>query len=162
MREAESWALPKNQTKPSQRRSHIQGRCHRGPGRHLRGFDDEALWLREAPQSLDSFDVEDYDFNDGEGDFATEDAPYKVKPKKQILIPDFSHIPRWGQSSPSGSYIISRCQSEDVHWYNIAKIRHQNINTARKNGLSIRSAIEHFDAAIVFIVLRIACAVAAI
>lgn len=69
-----------------------------------------------------------------------------------IIIPAttntiFRTYPDGADAAPYGSYIIDLCQPEDVLWGNIDRITRQNINTAYRKGVSIRSGIEHTDAA---------------
>jgi hypothetical protein len=59
----------------------------------------------------------------------------------------FRTYPAGADAAPYGSYIIDLAQSEDTLWRNVAKISRQNINTARKNGVSIQIGIEHLDQA---------------
>ncbi len=69
-----------------------------------------------------------------------------------IIIPAttntiFRTYPDGADAAPYGSYIIDLCQPEDVLWRNIDRITRQNIKTAQKKGVSIRSGIEHIDSA---------------
>ena len=59
----------------------------------------------------------------------------------------FRTYPDGADAAPYGSYIIDLAQPEDILWKNIDRIYRQNINTAPKNGVSIRSGTEHLDAA---------------
>jgi len=49
--------------------------------------------------------------------------------------------------APYGSYVIDLSQPEDTLWKKIHKITRQNINTAKKNGVTIQTGIEQIDAA---------------
>jgi lipid II:glycine glycyltransferase (peptidoglycan interpeptide bridge formation enzyme) len=69
-----------------------------------------------------------------------------------IIIPAttntiFRIYPDGADAAPYGSYVIDLSQSEDILWRNIERITRQNINTALKKGVAIRSGIEHLDAA---------------
>jgi len=59
----------------------------------------------------------------------------------------FRTYPDGADAAPYGSYVIDLSQPEDVLWKNIERITRQNINTAQRKGVSIRSGIEHTDAA---------------
>jgi lipid II:glycine glycyltransferase (peptidoglycan interpeptide bridge formation enzyme) len=74
-----------------------------------------------------------------------------------IIIPAtnnaiFRTYPDGADVAPYGSYVIDLCQPEDILWRNIERITRQNINTARKKGVSIRSRTEDLDAAYMLIV----------
>ena len=69
-----------------------------------------------------------------------------------IIIPAttnaiFRTFPDGADAAPYGSYIIDLGPQEDILWRNIDRIMRQNINSAKKNGVSIRSGLEHLDAA---------------
>jgi len=69
-----------------------------------------------------------------------------------IIIPAstntiFRTYPDGADAAPYGSYVIDLYQPEDVLWRNIDRITRQNINTAQRKGVSIRSGIEYTDAA---------------
>ena len=64
----------------------------------------------------------------------------------------FRTYPDGADAAPYGSYIIDLTQPEDILWRNIDRITRQNINTAQKKGVSIRSGIEHLDAAYMLVV----------
>jgi len=69
-----------------------------------------------------------------------------------IIIPAttnsiFRTYPDGADAAPYGSYVIDLCQPEDILWKNIDRITRQNINTAHKKGVSIRSGSEHIDEA---------------
>jgi hypothetical protein len=59
----------------------------------------------------------------------------------------FRTYPDGADAAPYGSYIIDLSQPEDVLWKNIDRITRQNINTAQRKGVTIRSGIEHTGAA---------------
>ncbi|MGB8953527.1 MAG: peptidoglycan bridge formation glycyltransferase FemA/FemB family protein [Candidatus Aminicenantales bacterium] len=59
----------------------------------------------------------------------------------------FRTYPDGADAAPYGSYVIDLCRPEDILWRNIDRITRQNIKTAQKNGISIRSGLEHLDAA---------------
>jgi hypothetical protein len=63
----------------------------------------------------------------------------------------FRSYPDGAVPAPYGSYIIDLSQTEDTLWRNIERITRQNINTAIKKGIIIRSGKEHLDAAYVLI-----------
>jgi hypothetical protein len=69
-----------------------------------------------------------------------------------IIIPAttntiFRTYPDGADVAPYGSYVIDLCQPEDILWRNIDRITRQNINTAQRKGVTIRSGTEHIDAA---------------
>lgn len=69
-----------------------------------------------------------------------------------IIIPAttntiFRTYPVGADAAPYGSYVIDLSQPEDMLWRNIDRITRQNINTARKKGVTIRNGIEHLDEA---------------
>jgi len=51
----------------------------------------------------------------------------------------FRTYPDGADAAPYGSYVIDLSQPEDNLWRKVGKITRQNINTGRKNGVSIRS-----------------------
>lgn len=69
-----------------------------------------------------------------------------------IIIPAttnaiFRTVPDGADVAPYGSYILDLSPHEDILWRNIDRIMRQNINSAKKNGVIIRSGLEHLDAA---------------
>jgi len=69
-----------------------------------------------------------------------------------IIIPAttntiFRTFPDGADAAPYGSFIIDLRPPEEVLWRNIDRVMRQNINSAKKNGVSIRSGLEHLDAA---------------
>jgi hypothetical protein len=69
-----------------------------------------------------------------------------------IIIPPSSNTvfrtyPDGVDAAPYGSYVIDLCQAEDILWRNIGRITRQNIRKAQKDGVSIRSGLEHLDVA---------------
>jgi hypothetical protein len=63
-----------------------------------------------------------------------------------IIIPAttntiFRTYPDGADAAPYGSYVIDLCQPENILWRNVGKITRQNIGTAQRNGVSIRSGI---------------------
>ena len=73
-----------------------------------------------------------------------------------IIIPAttntiFRTFPDGADAAPYGSYIIDLRPPEEVLWRNIDRVMRQNINSAKKNGVTIRSGLEHLDAAYVLI-----------
>jgi hypothetical protein len=69
-----------------------------------------------------------------------------------VIIPPtnntiFRTYPDGANPAPYGSYAIDLRQPEDVLWRNIGKTTRQNINTALKDGVSIREGIEFLDPA---------------
>lgn len=67
-----------------------------------------------------------------------------------IIIPAttntiFRIYPDGADAAPYGSYVIDLSQPEEILWKNIERITRQNINTAIKKGVSIRSGMEHLD-----------------
>ncbi len=63
----------------------------------------------------------------------------------------FRTYPDGADAAPYGSYIIDLTQPEDILWRKVHKISRQNIGTAQRNGVCIRSGIEHLDAAYVLV-----------
>jgi len=63
----------------------------------------------------------------------------------------FRIYPDGAVAAPYGSYVIDLAQPEDILWKNIDRITRQNINTALKNGVNIRSGFEHLDGAYMLI-----------
>ncbi len=51
----------------------------------------------------------------------------------------FRTYPDGADVAPYGSYVIDLSQEEDILWRNIERITRQNINSARKKGVTIRS-----------------------
>jgi hypothetical protein len=74
-----------------------------------------------------------------------------------IIIPAttntiFRTYPDGADVAPYGSYVIDLCQPEDILWRNIDRITRQNINTAQRKGVIIRSEIVDIDAAYTLVV----------
>ncbi len=59
----------------------------------------------------------------------------------------FRTYPDGADAAPYGSYLVDLRQPEDILWKNIGRITRQNIGTAQRDGVCIRSGIEHLDAA---------------
>jgi hypothetical protein len=59
----------------------------------------------------------------------------------------FRTYPDGADAAPYGSYLVDLRQPEDVLWKNIGRITRQNIGTAERDGVCIRSGLEHLDAA---------------
>jgi hypothetical protein len=57
----------------------------------------------------------------------------------------FRTYPDGADAAPYGSYVIDLSQPEDTLWKNIDRIMRQNINSALKKGVSIRSGMEYLD-----------------
>jgi len=58
----------------------------------------------------------------------------------------FQTYPDRADAAPYGTYIIDLCQPEETLFKNIDRILRQNINSAQKSGIKIRSAVEgEFD-----------------
>ena len=58
----------------------------------------------------------------------------------------FRTYPDSADAAPYGSYVIDLRPPEDILWKNIDRITRQNINTALKKGVSIRTGEAHLDA----------------
>lgn len=58
----------------------------------------------------------------------------------------FRTHPDGADVAPYGTYVIDLNQPEDILWRNIDRITRQNINTAIKKGVNIRTGSEHLDA----------------
>ncbi len=59
----------------------------------------------------------------------------------------FRTYPDGAEAAPYGSYVIDLRQPEDILWRNVAKSSRQNIDSARKDGVSIREGIDFIDPA---------------
>src|SRR5947208_8991622 len=59
----------------------------------------------------------------------------------------FRTYPDGADAAPYGSYVIDLRQLEEVLWKNIGRITRQNIATAERDGVCIRSGTEHLDTA---------------
>jgi hypothetical protein len=59
----------------------------------------------------------------------------------------FRTYPDGADAAPYGSYLIDLRQPEEVLWKNIGRITRQNIGTAQRDGVCIRSGLEYLDAA---------------
>lgn len=59
----------------------------------------------------------------------------------------FRTFPDGADAAPYGSYVIDLEQPEEVLWKNISRITRQNIGTAQRAGMSVRTGPEHLDAA---------------
>lgn len=59
----------------------------------------------------------------------------------------FRTYPDGADAAPYGSYIIDLIQSEEALWKNVSGKNRQNINTAKKNEVIIRSGVEFLDIA---------------
>jgi hypothetical protein len=58
----------------------------------------------------------------------------------------FRTYPDGADAAPYGSYVIDLSQSEDILWRNIERITRQNIKSAQKKGVTIRTGGERLDA----------------
>ena len=58
----------------------------------------------------------------------------------------FRTYPDGADAAPYGTYIVDLTQPEETLWRNISRSTRHNINTARKEGVRIRSGFEHLDA----------------
>lgn len=58
----------------------------------------------------------------------------------------FQTYPDGADAAPYGSYVIDLSQPEEILWRNVRRIQRQNINKARKNGVTIKSGREDLDA----------------
>lgn len=103
------------------------------------------------------FRVETIPLGDGlhaseEKSFLNSAIDYFRSIKADMVIPAttntiFRTYPDGADAAPYGSFVIDLIQSEDTLWGNIERITRQNINTARKKGVKIRSGMEYLDAA---------------
>jgi hypothetical protein len=64
----------------------------------------------------------------------------------------FRTYPDGADAAPYGSYVIDLSQPEETLWRNIDRIMRQNINTARKKGVTIRNGSEDLNAAYMLVV----------
>jgi len=64
----------------------------------------------------------------------------------------FRTFPDGADAAPYGSYVIDLTQPEDTLWRSIDRITRQNINTAKKKGVTIRNGAEPLDAAYTLVV----------
>src|SRR5690349_13869868 len=74
------------------------------------------------------------------------------KSRADVIIPPTNNVlfrtyPDGASPAPYGSHVIDLQQPEDVLWKNVSKTTRQNINTAKKEGVSIREGIELLDSA---------------
>ena len=72
--------------------------------------------------------------------------------KTDIIIPAsnnaiFRTYPDGADAAPYGSYVIDLSKSEEVLWRNINRIQRQNINKAKKKGISISIGTQRLDEA---------------
>jgi hypothetical protein len=118
--------------------------------------------IRKAIFRMVRFRVETIPLEEGlsvdeEKEFLNNSIEYFRSAGMDIIIPAtnnaiFRTYPDGADVAPYGSYVIDLCQPEDILWRNIERITRQNINTARKKGVSIRSRTEDLDAAYMLIV----------
>lgn len=59
----------------------------------------------------------------------------------------FRTYPRGADAAPYGSYVIELTPTEDQLWKSVGRITRQNIRTAQKDGVAIRSGLEYLDTA---------------
>jgi hypothetical protein len=59
----------------------------------------------------------------------------------------FRTYPDGADVAPYGTYIIDLHEPEDILWRNVRKIYRQNILRAQRDGVTIRSGVQNFDAA---------------
>jgi hypothetical protein len=59
----------------------------------------------------------------------------------------FRTFPDGADPAPYGSYLVNLKDSEEVLWKNVGRITRQNINTARRDGLSVQDGMENLKAA---------------
>jgi hypothetical protein len=117
--------------------------------------------IRKAFFSMIRFRVETIPLNDGlsveeEKSFLNSAVTYFRSLRADIIIPPttnsiFRTYPDGADAAPYGSYVIDLRQPEDVLWKNIGRITRQNIGTAKRDGVSIQSGSEYFDAVYVLI-----------
>jgi hypothetical protein len=93
---------------------------------------------------------EDFDVEE-ERLFLTKAVEYLRSAGADIIIPAttntiFRTYPAGADAAPYGSYTIDLCQAEEALWGGVDRITRQNINTARKRGVSICSGIENLEA----------------
>jgi hypothetical protein len=93
-------------------------------------------------QALDI--AEEKDFLNGTIDYFRSAGVDMIIPPTTNTI--FRTYPDRADTAPYGSYIIDLCQPEELLWRNIAKISRQNIGTAIKSGVTIRSGDVYIDA----------------
>jgi hypothetical protein len=97
------------------------------------------------------------DFNvDEEREFLTLALSHLRTIGADVVIPAstntiFRTYPAGSDAAPYGSYVIDLCQEEEAIWRSIAKVTRQNISTAEKSGMHIRSGIEYLDVSYVLI-----------
>jgi len=77
---------------------------------------------------------------------------YFRKSRADVIIPPTNNVlfrtyPDGASPAPYGSHVIDLRQPEDVLWKNVSKTTRQNINTAKKDGVSIREGIEFLNPA---------------
>jgi hypothetical protein len=63
----------------------------------------------------------------------------------------FRTYPDGADAAPYGSHVIDLSQSEEILWRNVSKITRQNIGTAHRNGVIIKSGVEYLDQAYILV-----------
>jgi hypothetical protein len=113
--------------------------------------------IRKAIFRMVRFRVETIPLRDGlsiegEKSFLNSCVEYFRAIGADVIIPAttnaiFRVYPDGANAAPYGSYVIDLRQPEDVLWKNIGRITRQNIGTAEREGVHVRSGIEHLDLA---------------
>jgi len=85
-----------------------------------------------------------------EGSFLNSAVEYFRSIGADMIIPGtnnaiFRTYPDGSDAAPYGSYVIDLTESEDILWRNIERITRQNIRTAEKKGVTIRSGVERLE-----------------
>ncbi len=105
--------------------------------------------VRKGPFRMVRFRVETIAVGDGfetgeEKSFLNSAIEYLRSSGADVVIPAttnaiFSTYPDGADAAPYGSYIVDLSQPEDTLWRNVERITRQNINSARKKGVSVRT-----------------------
>ena len=112
--------------------------------------------VRKGPLRMIRFRVETISFGEGislqeEKSFLNSCIAY-LRSVGDVIIPAttntiFRAYPDGADAAPYGSYLVDLQQSEDVLWKNIGRITRQNIGTAKRDGVCIKSGLEHLATA---------------
>jgi hypothetical protein len=89
---------------------------------------------------------------DAEKSFLNSAVGYFRRYGADLIIPSsnnafFRTYPDGAQAAPYGSYVIDLQPTEEELWRNVSKTTRQNINTARKEGVTVREAADSHDSA---------------
>jgi hypothetical protein len=113
--------------------------------------------IRKAIFSMVRFRVETIPWGEGielseEKSFLNSAVKYFRSLPADVIIPAttnsiFRTYPDGADAAPYGSYIIDLKQAEEVLWKNIGRITRQNIGTAQRDGVVIKTGMEYLEPA---------------